>query len=223
MGGSSPLTRGKPASDPLITAFSGLIPAHAGKTHRRRRRPLGVWAHPRSRGENEAPPPPSVSPRGSSPLTRGKLHGIRDPLASPGLIPAHAGKTSGPRSRPVALRAHPRSRGENVDDLSDGLGFGGSSPLTRGKHIDTCVDFIRSGLIPAHAGKTTDAREPAPLRWAHPRSRGENHRMKSVAASVTGSSPLTRGKLAALGSIGSTLGLIPAHAGKTMASISAAV
>ena len=97
-----------------------------------------------------------------------------------------------------------------------GSGVGrGSSPLTRGKRAVVGVAGHHLGLIPAHAGKTA-------IRWglilvpgAHPRSRGENHRIKSVAASVTGSSPLTRGKLTEGGQGRVTLRLIPAHAGKT--------
>ena len=70
---------------------------------------------------------------GSSPLTRGKPRSARAAAMGPGLIPAHAGKTSSPRSNERACRAHPRSRGENVEG-GDGLpGLSGSSPLTRGK------------------------------------------------------------------------------------------
>ena len=52
LGGSSPLTRGKPLDAPPDRPVAGLIPAHAGKTA-----PLNLpWgptgAHPRSRGEN---------------------------------------------------------------------------------------------------------------------------------------------------------------------------
>ena len=37
-----------------------------------------------------------------------------------GLIPAHAGKTREVAPHPVTLRAHPRSRGENLRELADG-------------------------------------------------------------------------------------------------------
>ena len=50
--GSSPLTRGKRARCPGLHAWSGLIPAHAGKTHPRPPALRVWWAHPRSRGEN---------------------------------------------------------------------------------------------------------------------------------------------------------------------------
>ena len=50
--GSSPLTRGKPATATQAQGLGGLIPAHAGKTGNTPGYPQGRWAHPRSRGEN---------------------------------------------------------------------------------------------------------------------------------------------------------------------------
>ena len=52
--------------------------------------------------------------------------------------------------------------------------LGGSSPLTRGKHLAIQVGLAAGGLIPAHAGKTASASPFAWTTWAHPRSRGEN-------------------------------------------------
>ena len=70
--GSSPLTRGKRSAEGQGRRRRRLIPAHAGKTRRRRRIHLGWRAHPRSRGENRAVENPRPHVRGSSPLTRGK-------------------------------------------------------------------------------------------------------------------------------------------------------
>ena len=95
-----------------------------------------------------------VIAEGSSPLTRGKhvLVGVDAPHL--GLIPAHAGKTRLAASSWTARRAHPRSRGENLDN-PDGLPeWTGSSPLTRGKPSMTWAGDTVNGLIPAHAGKT---------------------------------------------------------------------
>ena len=50
---------------------------------------------------------------------------------------------------------------------------------------------------------------------AHPRSRGENAEPKRDPLGVTGSSPLTRGKLTNADNTGKMTRLIPAHAGKT--------
>ena len=51
---------------------------------------------------------------GSSPLTRGKHPDDGADGDGLGLIPAHAGKTPGHNHARKALRAHPRSRGENT-------------------------------------------------------------------------------------------------------------
>ena len=172
--GSSPLTRGKQAVDCHGGAACGLIPAHAGKTARRRQASGDCWAHPRSRGENRDPHPWGLPRRGSSPLTRGKRIAFAHDLLPVRLIPAHAGKTA-PRSHALPdPAAHPRSRGENTWRLFMAQLSVGSSPLTRGKHRAVVLRQPTGRLIPAHAGKTprpTASSTPTP---AHPRSRGEN-------------------------------------------------
>ena len=99
-------------------------------------------------------------------------------------------------------------------------------------------DNIADGLIPAHAGSTWLRRVLRQTQRAHPRSRGEHlaklvgtsahhlahprsrgeHELGAVTrAAELGSSPLTRGALDP--STSGTLhpGLIPAHAGSTLA------
>mgnify|MGYP000405364505 CR=1 FL=1 len=137
--GSSPLTRGKRATEVAQSALCRLIPAHAGKTWSLTARSAWRTAHPRSRGENLLWGLPGVPGMGSSPLTRGKpplpifdFTGVR-------LIPAHAGKTRGSSVYCVHHWAHPRSRGENLTRSVNWELRGGSSPLTRGKHFLTCA------------------------------------------------------------------------------------
>ena len=173
--GSSPLTRGKRLRPVPRTPLPGLIPAHAEKTSCRSPGWPESAAHPRSRGENGTASRPRYRARGSSPLTRGKR--CRTPQAGdrPRLIPAHAGKTQPYRPCPCPSRAHPRSRGENLDH-KDVRGAGaGSSPLTRGKPRLGPRTPRLTGLIPAHAGKTGSTWPLALLCAAHPRSRGENN------------------------------------------------
>ena len=98
----------------------------------------------------------------------------------------------------------------------------GSSPLTRGKRGGVPGCYAGQGLIPAHAGKTRLALMLRCVPGAHPRSRGENHRIKRGEVVVRGSSPLTRGKRRRPVSPGEVVGLIPAHAGKTGSGSSAA-
>ena len=213
--GSSPLTRGKPAEWDGGGVRVGLIPAHAGKTHCPAPPCRSHRAHPRSRGENHPRLPHECGGRGSSPLTRGKpLDGLGLQRVL-GLIPAHAGKTAW-RSCPTCRgRAHPRSRGENLlEGLNRVVGLG-SSPLTRGKQRWNAGRIPILRLIPAHAGKTPRGRTLNSATWAHPRSRGENSRSTVMPRSLTGSSPLTRGKHDHGGPARVRPGLIPAHAGKT--------
>ena len=174
-----------------------------------------LGAHPRSRGEN---------------LEVGLLGG-----GGLGLIPAHAGKTLLISPTSSGTWAHPRSRGENRGaGGGDKVGAGsspltrgkqrqgpptprvrGSSPLTRGKLFICSVSMRRTGLIPAHAGKTRCQRRSRDPDRAHPRSRGENALVADRAGNRIGSSPLTRGKQVGGGAGLPACGLIPAHAGKT--------
>ena len=213
--GSSPLTRGKQDTNRRLRAGTRLIPAHAGKTALAA---LGIaicGAHPRSRGENKIAGAFFNSEAGSSPLTRGKRTERTDRIFRSGLIPAHAGKTAfTPRAGP-SRAAHPRSRGENAALTCRSLATRGSSPLTRGKLHHPNQELYDARLIPAHAGKTSGQTTGTQGRTAHPRSRGENARLFSVTAPVSGSSPLTRGKRRLLPSSGLVRRLIPAHAGKT--------
>ena len=156
-----------------------------------------------------------VAVLGSSPLTRGKLAHDRHVCSTPGLIPAHAGKTPARQERLALARAHPRSRGENIIPGSYLMRPPGSSPLTRGKRSFVAWCGRAGGLIPAHAGKTVASRRRRRRSWAHPRSRGENHRRSAPNGVKSGSSPLTRGKLDEPLDEVFTSGLIPAHAGKT--------
>ena len=152
--GSSPLTRGKLDLTRGRPLDGRLIPAHAGKTRSALGSPRPPQAHPRSRGENASRSARTWSTYGSSPLTRGKQHGVVAHQQVPGLIPAHAGKTRPWRPATRPTRAHPRSRGENVSGAIGQKPPLGSSPLTRGK-------LVQSGQ---ERGRNV----------AHPRSRGEN-------------------------------------------------
>ena len=154
---------------------------------------------------------------GSSPLTRGKQPFLSPLLVSSWLIPAHAGKTEGIRGYGGLDRAHPRSRGENIDLRERDARHVGSSPLTRGKPPAVLPPSRDTGLIPAHAGKTAKIRQSEACPRAHPRSRGENGEGFWEMVSASGSSPLTRGKLRAVAYLATALRLIPAHAGKTAA------
>ena len=91
--GSSPLTRGAPASTHQSVVAAGLIPAHAGSTCGLVPQIPACGAHPRSRGEHLRGCFCQLGDRGSSPLTRGAP--TRKPWTkwAERLIPAHAGST----------------------------------------------------------------------------------------------------------------------------------
>ena len=114
-----------------------------------------------------------------------------------------------------SMRAHPRSRGENIRPRLVVWENVGSSPLTRGKLSGLLLGGFAVGLIPAHAGKTRAEIADLQTRAAHPRSRGENLTVRRDPPSRPGSSPLTRGKLLYDDDRQGMDGLIPAHAGKT--------
>ena len=178
---------------------------------------LSFGAHPRSRGENVDRPREDSRLGGSSPLTRGKQTLDPTRVGVTRLIPAHAGKTSLWLSIRSALRAHPRSRGENLVAQYVGSRDVGSSPLTRGKPELTPLEIDDLRLIPAHAGKTRGQESRHEGSPAHPRSRGENQAAKPLGRKDLGSSPLTRGKLPEAHRLLGGKRLIPAHAGKTRA------
>ena len=214
--GSSPLTRGKRTALNADGTHIGLIPAHAGKTALASSSIAPAAAHPRSLGENELARVSGEADEGSSPLTRGKHQSPIVGAGRSGLIPAHAGKTEHRSQSDETGGAHPRSRGENAIQSAYKHSCSGSSPLTRGKPPPPWAPDVARGLIPAHAGKTTPSGASPRLLTAHPRSRGENLISVADYAGKYGSSPLTRGKRRRLGVRVERLGLIPAHAGKTL-------
>ena len=152
--GLSPLTRGKPGRTPVRSTPAGLIPAHAGKTNSAGLYPISLPAHPSSRGENSYEASVTFPRPGSSPLTRGKPRSTLSASRAQRLIPAHSGKTILATYRLLPIRAHPRSLGENTMVRTEASAEFGSSPLTRGKRVQLHHAADRTGLIPAHAGKT---------------------------------------------------------------------
>ena len=92
----------------------------------------------------------------------------------------------------------------------------GSSPRMRGKRVSSEPWATQRRLIPAHAGKTNCPALDDLRHWAHPRACGENLEHISPNLKPTGSSPRMRGKRPGRVFIHSSMGLIPAHAGKTV-------
>ena len=136
----------------------------------------------------------------------------------PGLIPACAGKTT-VISMPIDREwAHPRVCGENVSMVWRLTPPTGSSPRVRGKPHRSGTDMLKSGLIPACAGKTYPKQDEHHPTRAHPRVCGENSHNMPPMCLIPGSSPRVRGKHHAVDAAALECGLIPACAGKTTVS-----
>ena len=131
------------------------------------------------------------------------------------IIPALAGNTIFRIFRILAVRDHPRSRGEY--DVAGDLPEvdGGSSPLSRGIPVAVrcCSRSLR--IIPALAGNTPNRNLTASLATDHPRSRGEYVVIPMKLTFHYGSSPLSRGILGRWLNPVAPVRIIPALAGNT--------
>ena len=124
---------------------------------------------------------------------------------------------------PIPSWSYPRSRGENLQFLHHACAMSGSSPLTLGKLEGVHADLPDVRLIPTHAGKTCVRHAGCRYSRAHPHSHGDNSSNSQAFSAFSGSSPLTQGKRHGRHGILWVLGLIPAHAGKTMTAPTVAI
>ena len=213
--GSSPRGRGKRRYGRTGQRADGLIPARAGKTFDCELSGIDSRAHPRAGGENGERDQVEHGGTGSSPRGRGKPPNVRRWAYGVRLIPARAGKTMMSMTEVVMDEAHPRAGGENALSDAPSLIECGSSPRGRGKHQPRNWRKPRGGLIPARAGKTSEAVRHTHTRRAHPRAGGENQTNRNTGGGELGSSPRGRGKLDTMSRGWTCTRLIPARAGKT--------
>ena len=136
-------------------------------------------------------------------------------LASLGLIPARAGRTTVRPSWVCLCGAHPRSRGADGWRVWPAPTAPGSSPLARGGLNAAISATATTGLIPARAGRTACTATGRSSPRAHPRSRGADTPPARVNRRAWGSSPLARGGHDGGGAHCLVRGLIPARAGRT--------
>ena len=112
--GSSPRMRGSLArmtGDPMRI---GIIPAHAGLTHRRLARGGICRDHPRACGAHAPAKIQSACATGSSPRMRGSLYSRKVFKLRQGIIPAHAGLTMLYERSLRLRRDHPRACGAHA-------------------------------------------------------------------------------------------------------------
>ena len=110
---------------------------------------------------------------GSSPLTRGTRLSYRGFLSPFRFIPAYAGNSGYEEYITVVRTVHPRLRGELPQIVIDAIGYGGSSPLTRGTLLPRHLLLRHLRFIPAYAGNSYSVGQSWFLRAVHPRLRGE--------------------------------------------------
>ena len=150
---------------------------------------------------------------GSSPLARG-TYDTQDCTSILGrLIPARAGNITGTVRGAALGQAHPRSRGEHLPAVPDGIPLRGSSPLARGTWKRFISSRLRTRLIPARAGNMCQFSGVFRRAAAHPRSRGEHLLEEKTGHEQIGSSPLARGTCSAVLEWRAWNRLIPARAG----------
>ena len=180
-----------------MVLVGGSSPRGRGKLSRFRLLFANHLAHPRVGGENRHWELLIGDLPGSSPRGRGKRSERSCQVGRWGLIPAWAGKTVAVLGDAADGAAHPRVGGENAFSHQSISPVGGSSPRGR--------------------GKPPSSPRPSSPKSAHPRVGGENAEHRANPVDKPGSSPRGRGKPWTSPPRLSWLGLIPAWAGKTVA------
>ena len=132
--GSSPLARGTRMNVKKLLSTRRFIPAYAGNSFGQRSLAITLY--------------------GSSPLTRGTLRTQRGSPRLGRFIPAYAGNSLSTNRTASRWAVHPRLRGELIQASTSINRQRGSSPLTRGTHLQTNYDKARLRFIPAYAGNS---------------------------------------------------------------------
>ena len=159
--------------------------------------------------------PTSLSPPGSSPHTRGAPVNATSTASTLRIIPAYAGSTNPRSCSTVAVRDHPRIRGEHLAPGTSETRQKGSSPHTRGALSIANSCGGRARIIPAYAGSTSACLCLSISSRDHPRIRGEHVPTVRAAHVFWGSSPHTRGAHARGIQEPFDARIIPAYAGST--------
>ena len=213
--GSPPPMRGKALDNSTNNSGSGITPAHAGKSGRPRSRAAELEDHPRPCGEKAASCGQGRAALGSPPPMRGKAQLQMVPAATPGITPAHAGKSLNKRRLCIKCKDHPRPCGEKLSFYTPLATPHGSPPPMRGKEVHLVMDDRRRGITPAHAGESQASLQKLHPQQDHPRPCGEKRACRGCGTIRGGSPPPMRGKAGAWCSPTVLAGITPAHAGKS--------
>ena len=137
-----------------------------------------------------------------------------------GITPACAGKRPARPGYAHNGRDHPRMCGEKIQHPKYTTSKGGSPPHMRGKGAWSMMTAKEYGITPAHAGKSYKLpvlRRPC---RDHPRTCGEKCCAAHSFSPCPGSPPHMRGKDHENGRLLSGQGITPAHAGKSVTTVS---
>ena len=207
--------RGKVPASAVRSAAFGITPAHAGKRMSAKPCASRFQDHPRTCGEKWLTSGCWSPSQGSPPHMRGKVSKYAAKPADYRITPAHAGKSASLCSCAWLPGDHPRTCGEKSALPGPAIAVQGSPPHMRGKGIDRSAHTDKSGITPAHAGKSWCLSSG---RWHlrdHPRTCGEKGNPHCEVESKRGSPPHMRGKVYADGSEKDSQRITPAHAGKS--------
>ena len=145
---------------------------------------------------------------------RGKVtHQLTQPCAY-GITPAHARKRNSTALKSLTRWDHPRACGEKGCISRIMSRKQGSPPRMRGKVGDNLSPMERSGITPAHAGKSFTSDGSQQGSKDHPRACGEKFNRIAKPFREQGSPPRMRGKVDAYTVQVVDGGITPAHAGK---------
>ncbi len=182
LAGPPPLARGRRPALGQPHRPRRTTPARAGKTGCSLHASGSGRDHPRSRGEDGADLLGLVVGAGPPPLARGRRPASRSARTARRTTPARAGKTCCTRSARASTPDHPRSRGEDDEDVRRARFGAGPPPLARGRRPHPLHDAGDDGTTPARAGKTACPPRRHHRTTDHPRSRGEDSRSTTTTA-----------------------------------------
>ncbi len=178
--------------------------------------------HPRGCGADDAAGPETGACGGASPRVRGRHEREDERHPLPGSIPARAGPTANVVSRGVPGREHPRACGADRTGGGSSSTVQGASPRVRGRRPCGAANSGRGRSIPARAGPTSTPSSSCGSQAEHPRACGADIRTLACGGLAKGASPRVRGRRYGAARTSPDQRSIPARAGPTGLTASAA-
>ena len=193
--GSPPHMRGKVFASVKHICGGGITPAHAGKSNKIASECTPMQDHPRTCGEKYTKKKKKADENGSPPHMRGKGRRIKKMFPKVRITPAHAGKSNKIASECTPMQDHPRTCGEKGLAVKVCSPRKGSPPHMRGKAFAKLSAKQKTGITPAHAGKSPQDKRCNHTYRDHPRTCGEKYTKYLTEWEYQGSPPHMRGKV----------------------------